>query len=173
MDNPVLLVTNEGRIEFANPALCKAFSLKESPDELVGQSALEVVKTSEVRPDDALPRIQEIVRQSEPVKGEEVVLPDGRTFLRDFVPLDVGGEPRGRLWLHFEITERKRAEEALREEDRRKAEFLAVLSRTTQPARPNPQQHLPAGTERAWVQTGNACRGGHSPPDRSRHTARR
>jgi len=128
MDNPVLLVTNEGRIEFANPALCKAFSLKESPDELVGQSALEVVKTSEVRPDDALPRIQEIVRQSEPVKGEEVVLPDGRTFLRDFVPLDVGGEPRGRLWLHFEITERKRAEEALREEDRRKAEFLAVLS---------------------------------------------
>jgi PAS domain S-box-containing protein len=128
MDNPILLVTNEGRIEFVNPALCTTFRLNESPDELVGQSALEVVLMTGNSTGDALARIQEIVRQRRPVKGEEVVLPDGRTFLRDFVPLDVGGEPRGRLWLLFDITERKRAEEALREEDRRKAEFLAVLS---------------------------------------------
>jgi PAS domain S-box-containing protein len=130
MDNPVLLVTNEGRIEFVNPALCKSFGLRESPDELVGQSALEVVQRTEnqPRPDEAVARIQEILRQRHPVKGEEVVLRDGTTFLRDFVPLDVDGEPRGRLWLHFDITKRKRVEEALREEDRRKAEFLAVLS---------------------------------------------
>jgi PAS domain S-box-containing protein len=128
MDNPVLLVTNEGRIEFVNPALCKAFGLKESPDELVGQSAIKLVQRTENRPDNAIARTQEIISQNQPVKGEEVVLPDGRTFLRDFVPLAVEGEPRGRLWLHFDITERKRNEEALREEDHRKAEFLAVLS---------------------------------------------
>jgi PAS domain S-box-containing protein len=127
MDNPILLVTNEGCIEFANPALCKTFRLKESPDELVGQNALEVVQRTD-HTDDARVRIQEIIRQRQPVKGEEIFLPDGRTFLRDFIPLDVDGEPRGRLWLHFDITERKRAEEVLREEDRRKAEFLAVLS---------------------------------------------
>lgn len=128
MDNPVLLVTNEGRIEFANPSLCRTFGLKESPEELVGKSALEVVRVTNNGPDDAIARIQEIVRQRQSVKGEEVVLADGRTFLRDFVPLDVDGEPRGRLWLHFDITERKRVEDAVREEDRRKAEFLAVLS---------------------------------------------
>ena len=47
--------------------------------------------------------------------GEELAMQGGRTFLRDFVPLNIDGESYGRLWLHTDITERNRAEESLRE----------------------------------------------------------
>jgi PAS domain S-box-containing protein len=52
-----------------------------------------------------------------------------RTFIAIFVPLkDDRGHTRQVLGIAEEITERKRVEEALREADRRKDEFLAVLS---------------------------------------------
>ena len=38
---------------------------------------------------------------------------DGRTCVRDFVPLKAEGKSCGRLWLHFDITERKQKEEEL------------------------------------------------------------
>ena len=44
---------------------------------------------------------------------------DGRTCLRDFVPLNVQGKSCGRLWLHFDITASKQAEEAMRESEER------------------------------------------------------
>ena len=49
------------------------------------------------------------------MKCEEVALCDGRTCLRDFIPLDIEGKRYGRLWHHQDITERKRAEEVLRQ----------------------------------------------------------
>jgi PAS domain S-box-containing protein len=131
MYSPVLLVGNDERIEFVNPAFCGAFRLRESPDELVGLTAAELIEEGKgvwLHPDEQASRVREITRRRQPLKGEEVQFQDGRTFLRDFMPLSVDGEPRGGAWLSYEITDRKRAEEALREEDRRKAEFLAVLS---------------------------------------------
>jgi PAS domain S-box-containing protein len=117
----ILLVTNEGRIEFANPALCKLLGLKE-PRDLVGLSSSEMferIGRAYAHPDEAVGRIKEIIRRGRPVRGEEVTLANGRTSLRDYVPLAVNGEPWGRLWLHFDITERKRAEVALRESEER------------------------------------------------------
>jgi PAS domain S-box-containing protein len=131
MYSAVLLATDDGHIEFVNGALCKLLHLEESPEELVGQSGFEMLagaKTAYLHPDEEVARIEEIIRRGQPVKGEEIALRGGRTCLRDFVPLEVDGRPCGRLWLHFDITDRKRAEEALRDQDRRKGEFLSVLS---------------------------------------------
>jgi len=57
----------------------------------------------------------EIVSLGQPVRGEEVAVKGERTYLRDFVPIYVGGKSYGRLWHHLGITERKRSEEALGE----------------------------------------------------------
>jgi len=131
MYSSVLIVDVEGRVEFVNPAFCKLLGLPDAPGDLVGIHSLELlekVKPGYARPDEEAARILEILQEVRPVKGEEVALRDGRTCLRDFVPLTLDGKPAGRLWIYFDITARKRGEEALREQDRRRAEFLAVLS---------------------------------------------
>jgi signal transduction histidine kinase len=65
------------------------------------------------QPDMAVARIKEILDGGQPVIGEELAMWGGRRLLRDFVPLNVNGKSYGRLWVHLDITERKRAEEAL------------------------------------------------------------
>jgi len=38
---------------------------------------------------------------------------NGRVLLRDFTPILVDGKPRGRMWQHRDITERKQMEDEL------------------------------------------------------------
>ncbi len=62
---------------------------------------------------------------------EEIVFDDGmrRHLLGNAVPLlDDNGHPRGAVAAFIDISARKRAEDALREADRHKDEFLAMLS---------------------------------------------
>ncbi len=113
----VLLVGEEGRVEFANQAFCDMFYLNVAPDSLYGLTSVEMIqKTRDVyaRPEEAVDRIREIVADQVPVKTEEIAIRGGLTYLRDFVPLLIDGHRYGRLWYHHDITERKRAEDKIK-----------------------------------------------------------
>jgi PAS domain S-box-containing protein len=117
----VLLVTNEGQVEFANQALCDRFGIENSPASLVGMESgdmLGKIKGAYRDPDQAVARIAQIVAAGQSVSGEELAMRDGGTCLRDCVPLTLDGKSHGRLWVFTDITERTRMEDDLRQAKR-------------------------------------------------------
>ncbi len=135
----LLLVSADGSIEFVNPALCEQFQLQMPPSALQGLTALEfipLIRDVFDEPDRAVDRISEIVRDEQPVKDEEIAMGVGRTYLRDFIPIEIDGKPCGRLWHHRDITEIKRIEteiKALNEDlEKKVSERTADLAQSNQ-----------------------------------------
>ncbi len=86
---------DEGQVEFANQAFCDLFDLEDAPSELRGLGAVEMIKKIQdayARPADAVARIQEVVTQQSPVRGEEIAMRGGKTYLVDFIPLFIDGK---------------------------------------------------------------------------------
>ena len=132
LSSGVLLVTNEGRIEFANRAFCSLFGLKESPADLVAtfdsEKVIAKIDTAYENPEQAVLRVREILERGQSVLGEEIPMQNGGTYLRDFVQLTVDGKSYGRMWVHTDITERVRGEKALRESRAKLEAALASMA---------------------------------------------
>jgi PAS domain S-box-containing protein len=137
MYSGLLLMTDEGRVEFVNQAFCDAYGLKEAPAALVGLASrdlLEKILPAFRYPDKAAARIQEILQRGQPVRVEEFGMQGGRTALRSYIPLRLQGKSCGRLWIYTDITERKQAETEIRrrvEELRAANEELTRFNRVT------------------------------------------
>jgi PAS domain S-box-containing protein len=113
----LLLVTDEGKVEFVNQAFCNLLCPEDAPDALLGLNAIDMIeriKQVYLRPDESVTRIREIADEGKLILGEEISLQTGKVLLRDFVPLTVDGKSYGRLWVQTDITENKRTEERIR-----------------------------------------------------------
>lgn len=109
----VLIVTEEGTVEFANQAFCDMFDLTDTPASLSGLAASEIIqkiKDVYANPAEAVARIKEVVANQQPLRGQEVAIRDNRTYTVDFIPIFVDEMQCGRLWHHTDVTELKRAE---------------------------------------------------------------
>ncbi|MTK63127.1 MAG: PAS domain S-box protein, partial [Methanobacterium sp.] len=110
----VLLVTNDNRIEYLNSAFCEYFHLNEQPEDLIGISDKDMITKIKNRyrdPEVEIKRIKEITGINKPVTDEEVNMKTGETCIRDIIPINMDGKSYGRLWLHLDISERKKVEE--------------------------------------------------------------
>lgn len=138
----ILVLNHENYAEFANQAFCELFDLNLSPEALLGLHARDILPIIQDRyadPPQALARINEIVANMQPLQDEEIPMSGGRTYLRDFIPLEIDGQAYGRLWHHLDITERKHLEDQLRLNEERLQLALRpsymVLSQTDTDAR--------------------------------------
>ncbi len=114
----VLVVSEDNRIEFINQNLCDQFDIAEAPSDMIGITAKEML--AKVLPAYADPEanatyIRQVVSRRHRIEGEEVRMRNGRVLLRDHIPIMVDGKPRGRMWQHRDISERKVMEQELRE----------------------------------------------------------
>jgi PAS domain S-box-containing protein len=86
-----------------------------------GEKALESVREKLIDPEAFIQEIIQLNREPEQIEhGKEVELEDGRVLERySQAVLDADGTFWGRVWHYHDITERKRAVEALRESEKR------------------------------------------------------
>ena len=112
----ILVISEDDRIEFTNQNFCDEFDLAVAPSALIGLSAAEMLKkvsSAYACPEASVARIRQILSQGHAIEDEEVLMRNGRVFLRDYIPILVDGKPRGRMWQHRDITERKQMEDEL------------------------------------------------------------
>lgn len=106
-----VLVEDEGRrIVLVNDYFCDLFEISAPPAELTGGDAVPVIAQSKdvvADPDGFLLRAGQIAAARELVTNEEVMLADGRIYDLDYVPVLVGQERHGQLWMYWDVTERK------------------------------------------------------------------
>ncbi|HUK68435.1 MAG TPA: PAS domain-containing sensor histidine kinase [Streptosporangiaceae bacterium] len=155
----VLIEDECRRIVLVNDYFCELFQISAPSSDLTGASAAEVIdetKRVAADPDRFAFRIRQIIAAHELVADEEIVFADGRIYDRDYVPVIVGQERHGLLWLYWEVTERRAADrqrerilvtelqarkvtdaarrklaeqnQRLRELDELKSQFMATLS---------------------------------------------
>lgn len=129
LNDAILLVGEDGRIQYANQAFCEAFSITEPPDTLIGLLASEFARRnlSVFRdPEKALARMREMIGSRAACLGIEVTLRNGCTFLLDLIPLEDGAVRYGRLWHLRDVTVLREAQEKLLQAN----EQLKALSAT-------------------------------------------
>jgi PAS domain S-box-containing protein len=131
MYSGVVLMTDKGKVEFVNQAFCDAYMIKDLPEKLVGVSSedlLTMILPAFPDPEAAKVRLLEILQKMQPVKSEEFSLKDGKSGMRDFVPLNIQGILRGRMWIHTDITGLKQAQEAVKKSEAKLKEIYESMT---------------------------------------------
>jgi len=116
------------RIVIINRIFCDMFGIPADPAQLVGTDCSEAAVQSKhlfASPEAFLSRVDILLNDRRAVTGEELLMADGRTFERDYLPIFSGEKFLGNLWQYRDITGRKKIEADLRKA-REEAEAATV-----------------------------------------------
>ncbi|MBI2815148.1 MAG: PAS domain S-box protein [Opitutae bacterium] len=125
----ILTVGADGKIQSFNGRFAEMWRI---PADIIAarddNQALQFVLGQLAQPEAFIEKVRHLYAHPAEASFDTLEFKDGRTFERYSRPMFVEGRPAGRVWSFRDVTERHRAEEALRQAHRR-ASTLAQLGR--------------------------------------------
>ncbi|AUT04353.1 histidine kinase [Nostoc sp. CENA543] len=126
-----ILLEDENRgILLTNQEFCRQFGILHTPEALQGQDCQQIAENSQylfTQPEQFICHLQEVIKQDKIVLHQEWQLRDGRILEQDYIPIILDGHLYGHLWKYRDVTERKKAENAVKlSEERLKLALDAV-----------------------------------------------
>lgn len=116
----ILVVSIGGKIVSFNRKLVDMWNIPDSIiDSRDDNQALEFVLDQLKNPENFLKKVKELYSQPEAESYDVLELNDGRIFERYSQPQRIGEKVVGRVWSFRDVTERRRAEQALRDSEER------------------------------------------------------
>ncbi len=110
MRDGILVEDPSRRIVMINKRFCEIFALSADPGALVGQDCsgfADLSKGAFVHPEHFIDGVNIALQGGVERTADELLLRDGRTIERDYIPVRHNDKPAGHLWIYRDVTDRK------------------------------------------------------------------
>lgn len=131
MPSGILVEDEERKVVHANQVFADIFAGGVEAKLLIGADCSNAAQQSKhlfADPELFVAEVEKLMTRGEASRGQVVSFADGRSFERDYIPIQLSGGKTGHLWNYRDITNLKKIEMQAIEASQAKSNFLANMS---------------------------------------------